>query len=865
MKLSVEVYIANNSLEVSGFATGTYASPFLLIATNLTMTNNQYAGYYVKVTSGNSAGMISWITGNDDVTLFLETGIPIVTDDTFEIYRSVYKRLDLFKDEKISITSKIGNANDIGKLYTDYTQSFTIPASKNNNQILSHWYESSIDDGYDHRMRYNAYIEVNTHRFKNGTIQLEKADKKDGFIESYTVTFYGNLVQLKDIIKDDKLQTLSFPQTLQYTSTNVRSVITNATDYGFKFPLIGNQNKYEYQTASATDITTSAGAIKWNELFPAIKVSSIFQKIQTNYGINFTGSFFNLDQWQKLYLYLKKGLKMEYLSDQEPINFIIINPAPNAPFPEFNLNSDTLTTNWNFGVNPTLNSRYYKLELRITTSSPFSYILYTYKDGNLFSAITKTGTQTMQIDLVRQVTDPTPNHNYTFKIAFTGAPFVYSATIIYTRYWFTSGTNLWVNTFSRANTASTNTGTADINLAAYMPDMKIIDFITGIIKAFNLMIIPKENNTYEFLPLEMYYNAGKILDITEYTYENEMSINKPKLYKSINFTYEESENVLNQAYKSLYQQNYGDLIYNSDRITENSTYEIKLPFENVLFEVPTQGTQFQTATLIDKNSSPYIPKPMLIYCNGLVTTLTGADRIYTTNSTGSPTQITNYNRFSNEYDSIPTDPNHNGLMTMNFGNEQSSWLNLLAPQGLYYRHYKNFIDNLYNIKTRLIKVKALLPPSLFGSNVTNGFGIPLGIALNDRLVIRNKRYLINSFTTDLTTGETDLELLTDYRGVDAVNSVGYRFASFQTIDTDKEELIIDIEIYLNDYESFDIKGPSSFLSYTDTSDNKTDASLTVTIPVNSTGLDRTDLIPLEYKINGATVNIEYIIVTQTAI
>jgi hypothetical protein len=93
MKLSVEVYIANNSLEVSGFATGTYASPFLLIATNLTMTNNQYAGYYVKVTSGNSAGMISWITGNDDVTLFLETGIPIVTDDTFEIYRSVYKKI----------------------------------------------------------------------------------------------------------------------------------------------------------------------------------------------------------------------------------------------------------------------------------------------------------------------------------------------------------------------------------------------------------------------------------------------------------------------------------------------------------------------------------------------------------------------------------------------------------------------------------------------------------------------------------------------------------------------------------------------------------------------------------------------------
>ena len=50
----------------------------------------------------------------------------------------------------------------------------------------------------------------------------------------------------------------------------------------------------------------------------------------------------------------------------------------------------------------------------------------------------------------------------------------------------------------------------------------------------------------------MFYNAGKTLDITEYTYENDMSVNKPKLFKSINFTYEESKNVLNQAYKSLY-------------------------------------------------------------------------------------------------------------------------------------------------------------------------------------------------------------------------------------------------------------------------------------------------------------------------
>lgn len=873
MKLSVEVYIKKNTLVVSGEATANNSSPFLTITNNITMTTNQYVGHYVKVTSGDSTGLVSWILSNTTTVLTLETAIPILNGDDIEIYRSDYQRLDLFKDEKISITSQIGNANDIGKLYTDYTQSFTIPASKTNNQILSHWYESSVDNGFDHRMRYDAFIEVNTHRFRDGTIQLEKADKKNGFIESYSVTFYGNLVQLKDIIKDDKLQILDFTSLNHiYNSTEVRNRISVGSLLNtVKYPLIGNSNKYEYQTGSPTDITTLTGAIKWNDLFPAIRVEEIFATIQSKYGINFSGSFFNLDQWKYLHLYLKQGLTMSFLSEQELLNFTsIVTTSPyTSTFPEFNLTTDTLTTNWSF---PNYgNSQYFKINITITPDSisqTIPYVLYTYKNGILFSTITKTGTQNIQVDLVRRRNDLTANHRYTFKLAVTSSPFTYTATLNYVKSYFSytivTPNNTWITTQSRAIT-STTTPNALINIASYMPDIKIVDFITGIIKAFNLMIIPKPNNTYEFAPLEMFYNAGKTLDITEYTYENEISVNKPKLYKSINFKYEESKNVLNEAYKSLYQQNYGDLIYNSDRITENSTYDIKLPFENVLFELVKQGKLFQTATLIDKDLKPYVPKPMLIYLNGLVTPLTGSDRIYVTNIVGAATQISNYQRFSNEYDSMPTDVTHSQLMTMNFGNEQSSWYNELAPQGLYFRHYKNFIDNLYNIKTRLVKVKALLPASLLGSTVTNGAGIPLGIALNDRLVIRNKRYLINSFTTDLTTGETDLELLTDYRGVNAASSVGYRFASMEEIQTDKEALVFNVEIYLNDYDSFDIKAPTSFLSYTHTSNNKTDKLLTVTVPVNSTGLDRNDLITLEYKINGATVNTENIIVTQTGI
>ncbi len=869
----MELYIQKEKIFDSGTATS--GKDYYIIDDTKSWVTDQFVNYYIYILSGTGAGLLIKITSNDATTLYFDSILKDLDNTTvYQIVSFPYYRVEMFQDEKVSVTSTIQNYSDIGKLFTDYSQSFTIPASSHNNAIFSHWYESEVDNGYDARIRYNAFIEIDTVKFKEGNVQLEKANKKNNYVESYTLTFYGNLTQLKDKFGDDKLNSLDFSNYNHiYNSSAVKARITDATDYDVKYPLIGNANKYSYQDGSPTDVTTTTGAIKWNDLFPALLLSRIFLRIQTKYGITFIGSFFQLDQWKNLYLYLKPSLKMEYSSEPETLNFTsIVTTSPYVAFPELNLTTDVLTTNWNFLNTISDFYQYYQIQILITpdsVSQTIPYILYTYKDGVLFSTITQTGTRTIGIERVLRQEDPTANHIYTFKLSTTSTPFNYTASLLYTRSKYdlslpVGGAPPFVYEFSLANTSS-STANSFINIANYMPDIKVIDFITGIIKAFNLIVIPKPNNTYEFLPLEMYYNAGKITDITEYVYSDELSIDKSKLFSSINFTYEESSNILNNAYKGLYQQSYGDLIYKTQSVNESSTYDIKLPFENVLFEVPTQGKLFQTATLIDKDLKPYVPKPMLIYCNNLVSTLTGSDRIYVTNTSGAATQITNYNRFSNEYDSLPTDATHSHLMTMNFGNEQSSWLNELAPQGLYYRHYKNYIDNLYNIKTRLLKVKALLPTSLLASNVIDSNGKTLGIALNDRLIIRDKRYIINSYTTDLTTKEATFELITDYRGADAVNSVGYRFASFENIQTDKEALDLNIEIYLNDYDYFSVKAPSGFLTYDDPSNNKNDITLSVTIPYNSTGLDRSDLIIIDYRKDGATAKLENIIVTQTAI
>jgi hypothetical protein len=870
MKKNVEVYIKKNTLVYQGEVKITNTSPFRNIIDSVGgFTVDQYIGYYVYINSGVSQNARSYIQSNTSNNLTLQNGISVNTGDLYSIYKSEYERLDLFKDEKINVTAQLQNANDLAKLYTDYSQSFNVPASKKNNAIFSHWYESSVDEGYDHRIRYEGYIEIDTHKFKQGTFQLENAKKKNGFIDSYQLTFYGNLTQLKDVIRDDKLNSLNYTSLNHlYNSDAVIPRIANLTNilgvpYEVRYPLIGNLKKYEYQSGSVlNDITLATGAIKWNDLFPAIPVTKVFEFIQNKYGISFTGSFLSLQQFTKLHLYCKPSLSMSEQTQRMTLNFTTVTTSP---FPELDLATDIIRTNWNWVPSNAVGDIYNQLKVTITPAVGFTtriYSIFVYKDGELFKTFSGLkGTKTVVCDTVRRSNNANPI-NYEIKFS-SDTTMTFSPSVTLTRCYGLPPFGSQVITNGRANNPSQST-LANIEIANYIPDIKISDFINGIVKMFNLMIIPKPNNTFELLPLELYYNQGKILDITKYVYSEELTVEKPKLFKSINFTYEESNNVLNVAYKGLYGQSYGDLIYKNENTTENNTYDIKVPFENVLFEVPKEGKNFQTATLIDKDLNPYIPKPMLIYLNDLAFTIPIGDQIFLTNSIGGTQAIQQYCRFSNEINVLQNNFSDSNIYTLNFGNEQSSWTNDLAPNGLYAMNYQNYIENLYNRKTRILKVKALLPVSLTGSDVINTFGQKVGIVLNDRLIIRNKRYIINSFTTDLTSGEASFELITDYRGVNSSSTAGYRFASVENIEITNLSTKVDEVIYLNDFDSFNVVSSGGFVSSPTSTNNTSDLPLVLTIPNNTSALDRFDSVIVQYYNKGVLVRTDYLTVLQKA-
>ena len=220
-----------------------------------------------------------------------------------------YNRVELFNDEKISVNSSIQNVNDISKTYTDFSQTFTVPASKQNNKIFKHWYENSLDNSFTTLIKADAYIELDTIPFRSGKIQLESCNIKDGKPQDYSITFIGALGSLKDkfaglFLKD--LDTTYYD--FDYTATVVKDKVTTTTTSGnIMFPLISSNRYWNYAKGGADDISLITSPIYYNELFPALRLQSVLAMIQrdSKWKINFYGSFFTDEKFVNAYLYLK--------------------------------------------------------------------------------------------------------------------------------------------------------------------------------------------------------------------------------------------------------------------------------------------------------------------------------------------------------------------------------------------------------------------------------------------------------------------------------------------------------------------------------------------------------------------------------
>lgn len=647
------------------------------------------------------------------------------------------KRLELFQDEQISVNSSVQNIADISKVYTDFSQSFTVPASPYNNEIFEHFYQSDVDGTIDHNIRRRAKIEIDLTDFRRGKIQLEKANVKDGEVQSYTITFYGDIRTLKDAFGEDKLNNLDLTSLeFAYDGTEIYNRITDtATDYDVRYPLIANTRFWNYGI-SPDDITTNAGAIQYDELFPAVKISKLFEAIESTYNLTFTGTFLTDERFTKCFLFGKNTNEWQFITEAQDIDFnsIITTVGPDATI----IASDyvDLTENTiNIQYNPNNVLLHSILINAVSLSSIATFYIEVYQDNNLFQILEGNNTGTLTQIVIQNTSGL--NSIFTFKIKANTSVDI-DLVMTYNLQRLVSGNISNYYTTFDCNTAVI---TGNVNLNSTLPDMKVSDFFTGVLKQFNATCVSVGTDTFEVLPLDEWYSQGAIVDITEFTDITSIDIERIKLYKNIQFKYQQSNSFTNRRFYTISGREYGDLDYKFDY--DGSEYVIEQPFENLQFTEFT-GSGVFVGYCLDENYQAYTPKPVLLYFYGQGTAATPIKFFDDTTTQ----DITDYAIFSQ--DLIYQNTNY----SLNWGAEISIVEQQTINNGLYATYYFPYLINLYNLKNRLYQVKTILPVSLL-----------TGLRLNDRLIIRDKRYIINEMKSNLTTGEVNFSLLLDFRPV----------------------------------------------------------------------------------------------------
>ena len=671
-------------------------------------------------------------------------------------------KLELFNDEQIQINSSVQNIADISKVFTDFSQSFTVPASTVNNEIFQHFYQSDVDSTIDHNIRRSAVIEIDLTTFRRGKIQIEKANLKNGMPENYQITFYGEIRTLKDAFGEDKINQLDLTSLeFSFTAAEILDRITDlATDFDVRYPLIANDRLWTYQN-TGQDVTNTAHAIQYDELFPAVKVSKLFEAIENQYGLTFQGTFLSDPRFTNVFLYGKNTIAYQFLTETSDVLLDQITATliedPNLPNPSdftyVNLFEDKINVIYAVGAQ----SHVITFDVQ-NVSAVGTFYIEVYQDGNYFQTLEGDGSAV--IGFVDIQNTPGLNTSLTFKMKATNTM---NVDILLT---YQIIGNNGLNNYAQISTVQTSL-TGNVSLNNTLPDIKVSDFFAGVLKEFNMTCVGIAKDVFEILPLDEWYSQGAIVDITEYTDIDSIDIERIKLFKKIGFKYQQSESFVNRQFFKLANSEYGNTEYQF--AYDGDEYNIEVPFENLLFQRATKtGDPTRYAIFgycLNENYQAYTPKPILLYLYGQSNDLS-FHPIKFYNGINHD-DITSFAQFGQDL------TYQNTKYSLNFGAENSVIHLETIQQGLYAEYYFAYLLNLYNLKNRLTYVKTNLPISL----LTN-------LRLNDRVIIRDRRYIINEMKSNLTTGEVNFSLYLDFRQLEAL----------PVITSDKEAQCMDIPI-----------------------------------------------------------------------
>jgi hypothetical protein len=680
--------------------------------------------------------------------------------ETYKI-ESDYIKVDMFEDESVSITESLVNVRDISKVFTPFSQQFNLPASKLNNKLFRHYENLNIENSFDARFRHDAIIKLNGIDYRKGQIQFKSVTLKDNKAHAYKVVFYGETVELKEVLGDRELSSLDYGDLdFEYTSAQIRNRLTadatsleslygsNATDV--LVPNIQHSKNMRYTTTGGYQEFGTSNGLSYVDLKPAIRIRAIINAINNSQSnFNITG-FLDSQQIDDIYMWMHRNEGFITNSTDGGGTQIIRNRF-----------HSTAETDYTFTSNPSGAAvgdartvfvtrgrwlQYYDIQVCIYTSTNVPYeirVLRTSDEEPLFDYTWEAGTSqcfNFRID-ARDFAVGSPI-DIIVEVQTENALTITSQTLEIEKY--DRGTNvldppvlIWSALYDAVSFNIDNT----FYISKQIPKMKVMDFLSGLFKMFNLVVYRDGYNIVTQTSTS-FMNSGLSYDITKYVDSSTANLERLFQYKEMSFKFKSKKSFLVEYADEINQAEFGNELYNPDAKWDGGTYNIEVPFEKMMFERLTDEngafTLIGQGAFIDREYNATIGEPLLFCMERQANT----NSQFTIDSTTPafyrrPTQLTTTN-----WDGV-------NKLSLNFSEEKDEFL-LEVPSSstnLFDNGYDDYVEAVFDRKARMLKVSAYLPLSILQK-----------LKLNDRLVIANTIFVINKIKTNLLTNKSDLEL-----------------------------------------------------------------------------------------------------------
>lgn len=729
-----------------------------------------------------------------------------------------FVRVDLMEAELITLTQVIQDVKEIDKIFTDYSRTFNLPASKTNNKIFKYWYNPDVI-GFDNQIMASAIIELNHLPFKEGKIKLEEVVMKDGNPSIYKVTFFGNTVSLSNLIGEDTLDNLSWLSNFNYEPSfaNIKYGFEQGLDITVDsvlytdaviYPLLTHTQQYIYNSTSDFDnfgniayVSSSVDTTYYNrrgvfpeDLKPAIKATLIIKAIEEQYNVKFkTGEFFDSAAISNMYLWMhrnkgkiisRKELTFDNQSFTCQVGPTVIS-TPNAG-----------SCNWFAGtgnpINPTLtrfnngifditgeidfegNGIYWEMYSTITPTDAtkvYSLQIIDTLTNTVYSQISNvTGTQTINHNFasVNQSGFTLVNQGQNLKLAakvISSEQFVFTldniCNVNFNTYYAPQNIIYFAELFSSQYTSSSTTLTSEtFDINNQLPKINVLEFLRGLFKMHNLTAFVDDNNEIVVKTLDSFYSAGDTIDISKYVVTDKNTVGANLPFTEIDLQYPEPKTILAQQFLQQNNIKFGELEFISDA-SKGEKYKVEAPFEKMIFErlndlSDGSQTPIQYGLFTDDELKPSIGAPLLFYSFRQYT----ADFINYVETlrpeSGTPAAGTRYGVSAFW---LPMNTNELGTTSTapTYNTNFGSEINEFNLTD--YGGANNSLFQLYyqNYITRVFNKKT----RLFKYKAILPLSILIKLSLDDKIVVGTREFTINKMTTKLQSGETELELLNE--------------------------------------------------------------------------------------------------------